>query len=168
MNLLVLVVAVVLCALAQALLPSWEFLGGAKPPVLLGAVIYYALVRPRGLAVTAALLAGLLQDSLDQIPLGFSAWTFCVLAILVTHYQRKIFGNHWVTHMMLGAAASAGMVFTLYALLLTRGTLERPLSSAVAMALGVMVLGLFVIPLVFKLVERLDHIVGNLEPRGWT
>ena len=123
MNVIVLVVAVIACALCQALLPPWEFLGNAKPPVLLGAVMYYALARPRGLAVTAAILAGLLQDALDQIPLGFSVWTFVVLAILVTHYQNKIFGNHWVTHMMLGALASVGMVLTLYVLLLARGTL---------------------------------------------
>lgn len=167
MNLIVLVVSVIACALCQALLPPWEFLGNAKPPILLGAVMYYALARPRGLAVTAAILAGLLQDALDQIPLGFSVWTFVVLAILVTHYQNKIFGNHWVTHMMLGALASVGMVLTLYVLLLARGTLERSFGSAFAMALGVMVLGLFFIPMVFLLMERLDHRMGNLPGRGW-
>jgi rod shape-determining protein MreD len=149
------------------MLPAWNFLGGAKAPVLLGGVLYYALARPRGLAITAALLAGVLQDALDMVPLGFSAWTFLVICCLVTHYQNKIFGHHWFTHMTIGALASLGMVLCLYVLLLARGAVAHSFGSALAMALGVMMLGLLVIPVVCKLIERLDLRMGNVRERGW-
>ena len=126
MNLMVLLFSVASCAFLQGLLPAWEFLGGAKPPFLLGGVLYYSLSRTRLLAVIAAVLAGLLQDALDLVPLGFSVWAFLVVCSLVTHYQKKIFGNHWFAHMTIGAFASTGMVLCLYILLLAGGSSPAP------------------------------------------
>ena len=164
MNRVVLLVSLVLCALVQAMLPTWTAMGQAKPPVLLGGVLYYALTRNNSLVVEAAVIAGLLQDSLGPIPMGFSVVAFLPVALLTNHYRARVFGDHWFTHVMLGIASAALVTFILYLLLVSGGL--RPGVRApfvLSKALGMSLLGMVCIPLVFKVIERLDYTLGNVE-----
>ena len=166
MNRLVMFVALILCALVQAVLPAWTAMGQAKPPVLLGGVLYYALTRNDRQVIEAAVLAGILQDSLGPIPMGFSVIAFLPVALLTHHFRDRVFGDHWFTHMALGVASACLVTFILYLLLVSGGyrtgiRIPFVLSKAVGMSL----LGLIFIPLVFKTIERLDHQLGNVELR---
>ncbi|MDA3874755.1 MAG: rod shape-determining protein MreD [Kiritimatiellae bacterium] len=162
MNRLVLWASLLACAMIQAILPAWQSMGQAKPPILLGAVLYYALSRHNFQVLEASILAGLLQDSLGPIPHGFSVLAFVAVALLINQYRERIFGEHWFTHVILGVGASVLVTLILYILLMGAG-LRREVSFAFVMtkALGMSLLGIVIFPLVYKLIETLDVSLGN-------
>lgn len=164
MNRAVMIVALCLCAMLQAIFPSWVAMGQAKPPLLLGAVLYYALSRDNFQGVEAAVLAGLLQDSLGPIPHGYSVLAFTSIAVLVNHYRERVFSEHWFTHAMMGIGASTWVTLILY-LLLTGGGLREGVGFpfVLSKALGMSLLGLVVMPVTYRLIHKLDRAVGNLR-----
>jgi rod shape-determining protein MreD len=161
-NRLVLWVSLLLCAILQAMLPAWGTLGNAKPPLLLGAVLYYALSRGNHQVVEAAVLAGLLQDSLGLIPHGYSVLAFCATALLANHYRDRVFADHWFTHVMLGIGSSTLSTLLLWLMLSGAGLRsELGFHFALSKALGMSLLGLVVFPLVYKAIHHLDLLLGN-------
>lgn len=164
MNRLVLWVVLLSCATVQAMVPAWQSFGQAKPPLLLGAVIYYALSRTGFQVLEASILAGLLQDSLGPIPHGFSVLAFVAVGLLVNHYRDRVFGEHWFTHMMLGIACSVLVTIILYLLLVGAG-LRTGVSFSFVMtkALGMSLLAMVLVPAVYKSIEKLDRSLGNLS-----
>lgn len=164
MNHVYLVVATIFGAVLQALIPSWPGMGYAKAPILLGLVLYYSLTRQGGLPMEAALMAGFLQDALDLVPMGHSMFTYALVVALLQPYQSRIFGAYWFTHVMLGALSAGIVVMVHYVLLAGMGTV-LPFGSAVLKALGAAGLAVFTVPIVFKIVERYDHKLGNIRLR---
>ncbi|MGA0333273.1 MAG: rod shape-determining protein MreD [Kiritimatiellia bacterium] len=167
MNRLVLWTSMITCAILQAVIPSWQSLGQAKVPLLLGAVLYYALSRDSLQVLEAAILAGILQDSLGPIPHGFSVLAFTAVALLINHYRDRVFGEHWFTHVMMGVAASALVTLLLYVLLVGAGLRGGvPFSFVLTKSLGMSLLGIVVFPLVFAAIRKLDLAVGNQTRAG--
>lgn len=164
MNRAVMIVALCACAMFQAILPSWAAMGQAKPPLLLGAVMYYALSRSNTQGVEAAVLGGLLQDSLGPIPHGYSVLAFASIALLVCHYRERVFSEHWFTHVLMGIGASAWVTLALF-LLLKGGGLRTGVgfSFVLSKALGMGMLGLVVFPLVYAVIDKLDRALGNVS-----
>lgn len=163
MRLAVLLFGLFAAAIAQALLPAWTSIGLAKPPILLAAVVYYAFTRERERLLAVAVAAGVLQDALGMIPLGFSSAAFCLVGLLVDRFREKVFVFRVVTHFVVGALAS-GLVTALLALLLAKnGLLELPAAAAARKVVGAMVLGALFVPVVFRLLERLELALGTLE-----
>ncbi len=164
MNSLVLWASIFCCAMIQAVIPAWHHLGQAKVPLLLGAVLYYALSRHGFEVLEAAFLAGILQDSLGPIPIGYSVLAFVGVGLLVHQYRDRVFGEHWFTHIMMGIGASVLVTLVLYLLLVGSG-----LRSGVGFAfvltksLGMSLLGIVAFPLVYKSIETLDRSLGNLK-----
>jgi len=164
MNRLVLWVSLLSCATLQAVLPAWQSLGQAKAPLLLGAVLYYALSRSGFQVLEASLLAGLLQDSLGPIPHGFSVIAFVCVALLLNHYRDRVFAEHWFTHVMLGVGSSVIVTLLLYVLLVGAGQRTGvSFSFVMTKALGMSLLGIVAIPLVYKSIETLDRALGNVQ-----
>ena len=97
--------------------PTCRWLGQANAPILLGLVLYYALAHSRGTMLQAAIFAGLLQDALGMIPLGYSSFCFCVVALVVSKFKDMVFVHELVTHMLFGALASGAVTLALYGLL---------------------------------------------------
>lgn len=162
MSRLVLWVCMFGCAMLQAILPAWAALGQAKPPLLLGAVLYYALSRDNLQVVEAAILAGLLQDSLGPIPHGYSVLGFLTVALLVNHYRERVFADHWFTHAILGIGSSTLVCLLLYVLLVGGGPRAGVgFPFVLSKALGMSLLGLVVFPAVYKTIERLDRWLGT-------
>lgn len=154
-----------LCAMLQAILPDWAAMGQAKPPLLLGAVLYYALSRADFQVLEAAILAGLLQDSLGPIPIGYSVLAFVSIALLVNHYRERVFSDHWFTHAIMGIGASAWMTLALYVLLKGSGVRSGVgFPFVMSKALGMSLLGLVVIPSVYHVIHRMDRALGNVHP----
>jgi len=71
-------------AVAAAILQSGVnpvFFGQAKPPFLMAVALYFAWMRPVGVALAAALLCGLLQDGIGVLPAGTSVAWMAFLAV---------------------------------------------------------------------------------------
>lgn len=150
-----------LCAMIQAIAPSWAGMGQAKPPLLLGVVLYYALTRQDSLVLECAILAGLLQDSLGPIPHGFTVMAMVTVALLINTYRDRIFAEHWFTHIMLGIASSALVSLMLYILLVSTGLRSGvQLSFALSKALGMSLLGMVMIPAVYWMLDHLELQLG--------
>ena len=173
MSYLLMVVIAMFAAVFQSLLPPLPFLGGARAPVVLGAAMYYALTRERNMVLAAALIAGIFEDALSaRMPMGCHSFLYVVVGLYINRYREKLFGNHWLTHMFLGVIACGVVTIGTYTMLIIRA---RPGPEAVAFAMpvegmlimcgGVMLLGLAVIPLTFKIIERFDYKLGNIELR---
>ena len=118
---LLMFMAVIVGAVAQAVFPTFRWLGQANAPILLGLVLYYALAHSRGTMLQAAIFAGLLQDALGTIPLGYSSFCFCIVALVVSKFKDMVFAHKLVTHMLFGALASGAVTLALYGLLATAG-----------------------------------------------
>lgn len=147
----------------EALLPNWAFMGHAGWPLLLGLVLYYALHHSRALMFTAALAAGLLEDSLSLAPLGYSAACFCLAGGLAAHFREEVFDQLGLTHVLFGAVAAAGVSSAMYVLLTFSGQVRLPWTWGLERALGSLVLGALATPIVFRALARLDRVLGILE-----
>jgi rod shape-determining protein MreD len=147
--------------MVQAILPSWSAMGQAKPPLLLAAVLFYALGRSHGEALETAVVAGLLQDSLGPIPHGTSVLAFTSVALVINHYRERVFADHWFTHAMMGIGASAWVTLSLYILLTASGLRTGVgLPFVLSKALGMSLLGLVVMPLIYSLISRIHQALG--------
>jgi len=165
MNHLVMFMVSMFAAIIESLSPTLHILGQGEAPIVLGVVIYYALTRERHMVVKAAITAGIFYDALCyKVPPGFSAIAYVCIGLLVNQYRDKIFGNHWLTHIFLGVVSSLAMTIMMYIMLLSRGN-EIGIAGMLIKSMGVMLMSLAVIPVVFKVVERIDYKLGNVELR---
>ena len=162
---LLMFMAVIVGAVAQAVFPTFRWLGQANAPVLLGLVLYYALAHSRGTMLQAAIFAGLLQDALGTIPLGYSSFCFCIAALVVSKFKEMVFAHELITHMLFGALASGAVTLALYGLLATAGLVTLAPGWTVLKVAGSMLLGAIIVPFEFELVAGLDRMLGNTEGR---
>lgn len=167
MSVVVTIFALIIGSALQGLLPGWGGMGYAKPPILLGVVIYYALTRPRSAALTVALLTGFYLDALGPSPLGCSALPYFLIALLINSYRDEVFILHPITHALFGAAAAMGADLITAALLalLVPGS-NMAVSTAMARSLGSAMLGAVTVPVVYQLLWRLDRALGHVDSRG--
>lgn len=162
---LVMLFAVVAGAVLQAVFPTWTWMGQAHAPILLGVVLYYALSHSRGAMLQAAIFAGLLQDALGQIQLGYSSFCFCMAGLAVGGFKESVYAREIVTHMMVGALAAGGVTLVLYALLHNADLVAFRPGWALQKTLGSTLLGAVIVPFEFELIETLDRMMGNIESR---
>ena len=163
MTLAVMLAVLVLSAVLQAVLPPLAALGQAKLPLLLGPVIYYALTSDRPRLVQAAVLAGLLQDALSLLPLGYSALAFCLVAVTVNRFRDTVFVHAAFTHMIFGALAAAAVTLMLSAMMAATGIARPPVVWLLLKLTGSLLLGAVAVPLMFQVTARLDRMVGNVR-----
>ena len=148
MKILLMLLALVAAAILQAVFPTWRWTGQATAPILLGVVMYYALSHSRATMLQAAILAGLLQDALGMIPLGYSSFCFCMVGLGVSKFKDMVFVHELVTHMIFGGLAS-GLV-----------TL-RP-AWAFLKITGSLLLGALIVPLECEVLTSLDRMMGTV------
>lgn len=163
MNVLALLFTLVAAALLQALFPASRWTGYAPVPVMASLVIYYALVRPRSLLLLAAVGAGLIEDSLGQMPLGYSVFCYCVVGLVVEHFRPTVQVRQWTTHVTFGALVNLGVTLVVMLLLAKDGLIVPDVLHTVLRLLGAVLLGGVVTPVVFGLVESLERTLGMLE-----
>ena len=161
MTWLVMLVALVASALLQALLPAGPLPGHVKAPLLLGVVVYYALVRRRGIMLAAALTAGLLHDGLSVIPLGYSSCAFCVVGLAVHRYRDAVFARRGLTHLLFGAMAGGGMTLMLAVMMGSSGLIGWDPGLVAIRLVSSAAWGAAAVPVVFRLLEHLEGLVGN-------
>lgn len=164
MNLVIMAVSLLIASVTQQVLPGLTLLGQAKAPLVLSVVLYYALHRSLALMVTAAIAGGVLCDSLEALPLGYSSMVFGMLGIAAWFHRDVVFSARGVTHMASGFLAGLLLIFGLYGLLLIGDTSLREVSffRIAIKAIGTALLGMILAPIVFAILERLDRLTGNI------
>jgi rod shape-determining protein MreD len=149
--------------LAQVGGPGVAMLGGARAPFLLGAVLYYALRRESHTMLAVALAAGLLQDTLSFIPLGYSVVAFGLAGWIVSRFRDLVIGDTVLAPLCFGAAAAPVVTLFLYLLLIRSGHAGVPVPRLVVRLLGTGLLALAATPACFWLAGRLDALAGNIQ-----
>lgn len=152
-------------AILQMCLPPLAVLGQAKVPFLLAAVVYYALCHELHVALVAGLVAGFLQDALSPVPLGYSAFCFCVTAAVVGKFRGLMLTESVVTQSFFGLATGALVTFTLYVFLLRAELVHIPIARLMLKIVGTALLAMFVTPLMCLGLGSCDRLVGNLESK---
>jgi len=153
--------ALFLAAVIQALWPTWSAMGQAKVPLLLAVALYYAMNYHRRVMLQAAILAGLFQDALSLMPPGYSCFCFCAVCLVAARFKDVVFEQQWMTHVVFGALAASAANVLLYVLLAKDGLLGVPLLWLFLKLLGSVLLGGIFVPVVFRLLARLDEYLGN-------
>ena len=85
-----------------------EFLrvGGAKPDLVLLAVIYIAINAPRPAALAGGLGMGLMVDLVGLGPLGLYALAYGVVALFVVSMQEVVYREHPMAHVRVAFISS--------------------------------------------------------------
>lgn len=158
------VVIVLFCGgVLQAVLPTWAVAGHMPFPVIPAAVVYYSLTRGRVAAFWIAVTAGLVQDALGLVPLGFSSCCFGVAGLLLNRYREEVFEWEGLTHMILGGATAAGVTLALGLLLGAAEEIRQPVARVVIKTIGAGALGIAVTPFVCRGVRRLEIMLGLIR-----
>lgn len=162
MKTMVLLFALIVGAVVQALTPNWRVMGQAHVPVLLGIVLYYSLSPDRALMWLAAVLAGFLQDALGQIPLGYSSFCFCLVALVVSRFREDVFAGDVLMHAVSGALSAGAVTLALSVLLVRDGAAVLSAGRLALKLVGSVLLGAAVVPVVFHALAGADRMLGNL------
>jgi len=157
---------VLAAGLLQDLVPTTALLGEVKVPLLMGVSLYYAMRRGTAIMMTAAVLAGILQDSLSLVPLGYSSFLFGLLGLGAQRLPSHIVSRAWHSAMVLG-----GMGYALYIVLMQRmlaistDFISGPVWWFWVRVVVAAVLGGAVTPLVWRLAGYLDELLGIEQGR---
>ena len=147
--------------LLQSLLPATAWLGLSKPPFLMAVALFYALTHARGMALVAAILAGIIQDSMSLFPVGYSSLCFTVFALILSETRATLFRDSVLTVAVLGAVLAAVTTLGLYLMLLVNALAEGIPAGWVALKMGGnALLGLVAAPVVWWLASSLELHVG--------
>jgi cell shape-determining protein MreD len=156
----------------QSLIPAVPWLGYATAPLLGSIVLYYALYRGGLVMLTAAIIAGLFQDSSSLIPLGYSSFAFAAVALVVERYRDLMVLQSAFTHIVLTAAVHAVVTALLMMLMLYDGVIAWPAARLLWKIPGAVLLGMVTGPLViaaaYALEEKTGIIQGDTERYGAT
>jgi rod shape-determining protein MreD len=166
MTLLVMLLALLTGAVLQALLPGWTWLGGAQSPILMALVLFYAFAHSRGWMLFCALLAGLLQDALGQVPLGFSCFCFALVGFAALRYRENVAEDAIVVQMVFGGLAAAAVNLLLYLVLRHADVVVVSFALALRKTVGSGLLGAVLTPLAFRVVIGLERQLGERPAAG--
>ncbi len=161
-------VVLLAAALIQGFMPALAFLGMAKAPLLLSAVIYYSLTHGRYTMLLAAMAGGIIHDSLGFTPLGCTSFCFCLAGLFVQTSRDLLFKESVLTGVCL-TAVFAGLITLMTWLFLEFGEFGHlPAVGASgwwvwAKAGGTAVLAVAAVPPIFGLARGLDSLIGNTD-----
>jgi rod shape-determining protein MreD len=150
-------------AMIQTVVPSFAILGGAKLPILLAVVLYYALTRNASISLVAAFLAGFLHDVLSQIPLGHSVFCFCIAAWLASYFRNMVLTDSLFTTVLFGGVTNVVVTTVFFMMLVQDNLIHYSFWKIFFKLAGSLLLGMICTPVVFYLVGWLDKLVGNVE-----
>ena len=152
-------------AIAQTLLPAYAILGEVKIPILTAFIIYYSLNRNISTMFIAALLAGILQDSLSLSPLGYSSAIFIFLGWVISRYRGLVDDDSIMTPIVFGAITGITVILMQALLLLHAGAINmNPLWILLRM-FGSGFLCALITPAIFLLTKSLERAIGITNMR---
>ncbi|MDI6774710.1 MAG: rod shape-determining protein MreD [Verrucomicrobiota bacterium] len=165
MTWVVMILAILLAAVAQTLLPGYAWLGQAKFPLLICVALYYALNHEFQVAAVAGFAAGLAHDLLSETPMGYSTACFWLAGLIFSRFRRVVLTESVITRATFGALAGAISAAALWLLLAGNGYIRCPVGRAVLKIAGSGLLGTIAGPLTLTILGRLDRLVGNIKAK---
>ena len=166
MTLLMLLFWLIAGGTLQAAVPAWRHMGQPAFPVLLGVVLYAALNKKIRYFVIAALLAGLVEDSLSLAPLGYSACAFLAAGSFALLLRGDFFADKAHTVSWFGALCAAVSTGTMALLLRTKGLVGLIGGEILWRMAGSAILAAVLVPLLFGLIRGLERMLGTWEDRA--
>jgi rod shape-determining protein MreD len=161
MNHVVIMLSLLLAAVLQTVWPAWESMGSSRLPLFVSVVLYYTLTRSTIEAVTVALLAGLFQDALSGVPLGYSSFVFVLITAFLNQFKDLLFAYQVLTQVFFGAVACCLSTVILYILLRYGGHVQVMPGLLFGKFVGSLVLGMIVVPLTCRVLEGFDRSLGT-------
>ncbi len=117
--------------------------------------LFIALHHKLWIVIASAFAAGMLQDGLGFVPLGYSAILFCVVALVAAKYRQLVLSDSAITALFFGGIASFMVSFALYLLLRTGGYVSCSVTTALVRIIGSGLLGIITVPVVFICMKHL-------------
>jgi rod shape-determining protein MreD len=133
---------------------------GARPNIVLLAVIFVAVNAPRDAATLGCFGMGVLQDLLSQQPLGLHAMAYGLLAMMIGNTQSSVYRGHPLTHVSLAVFGGlvTGVVLYLHSLIWSPAP-NSLTTAAVPATLGNLLLGILytavLAPFVIGILQRI-------------
>jgi rod shape-determining protein MreD len=162
-NGLSIIVAIFCAGVAQAVGPTWAALGHMPLPALPALTVYYALTRDRTVALWIAIAAGVVQDALGPVPMGYSSCCLGAAAILINRYREEVFEWEGLTHMIFGGLTAAGTALSLGLMIGAGADARLSFGRVVLKTAGAGILGAAVAPIVCSALSRLEMLLGMRE-----
>jgi rod shape-determining protein MreD len=128
---------------------------GAKPDLVLLAVIFIAINAPRDAALLGAFGIGLVQDLVTLSPLGLYALAYSVVALVTVNVQELVAKGHPIAQFVL--ALTGGLLAA--AVILIHGWIRGPSASVSQLAGGALYTALLA-PLLLGLLHRARKAFG--------
>ncbi|MDD4871283.1 MAG: rod shape-determining protein MreD [Kiritimatiellae bacterium] len=163
MTWLMMIFILVVGAVIQTVIPSSGILGGAKLPILLAIVLYYALTRNMVVTLVAAFVAGFLHDVLSQIPLGHSVFCFCFAGWLASFFRNMVLVDSIFTTIIFGGSTNVLVTMFFFMMLAQDDFVFYSYKWILLKIAGALVLGMVCAPVIFYLAGWLEKLVGNVE-----
>jgi len=152
-----------LAAVVQSAAPPVPALGGAKAPLLFCVVLYYSLEHDPAVMLSAATLAGLLQDSLSPAAPGLSVLCFLAVGLVAGRFRRLVQPESIVIAVLFGFAGCAAATVLSYIIFRRGGAPAWPLWNVMLKAAGTGLLGALAAPAVFAAAGGIDRRLGNVR-----
>lgn len=165
MTWIVMTCLMIAAAMGQMFVPAFTVLGQVKTPFLMSVVLYYALQREYRVMIVSACVAGILQDTLGQIPLGYSVFCFFLMGVIVSRFQGVVMTETVLTTLFFGGLCAIAVTIGIGGLLAGVGLVRYPLGRALLKALGAGVLGGLCTPIVMGVARVLDGMAGNVKEK---
>lgn len=164
---IVMLLSLFLGALFQQVLPAWPVFGGMKPPILAALCVHYALRRGKKDMWIAVLVAAALHDGLNLGTFGPALLAFPALGIAARQIRNEVFADGLFTQLFFGAVA--GFFTTFVTLLLYTASGQRPfgMGTALLRLTGSLLLGMLVLPLISRIVLRIEDALPKRRGYGW-
>jgi rod shape-determining protein MreD len=133
---------------------------GARPNIVLLAVVFIAINAPRDAAALGCFGMGVLQDLLSQQPPGLHAIAYGLLAMMIGNTQSSIYRGHPLTHISLAIFGGFVTCIVLYIhSVIWSSSAHSLVNSAVPVTLGRLLLGILytavLAPFVIGILQRI-------------
>jgi rod shape-determining protein MreD len=160
------IVALIGAVMLQMLAPAPMMLGQAKWPFVMGVVVYYALSRELDVMLIVAFAAGILQDALSPIPLGYSAFSFVAAGWIINYFRNMMLTDSILTMAVTGGLTGLAISVGSYFALFRCGLLATSVPAVILKFAGSAVEGMLCTPLVCVVMSAFDARMGNVEMKG--
>jgi rod shape-determining protein MreD len=135
-------------------------IGGARPNLVLLAVIFIAINAPRDAALLGCFVLGCLQDLTTQQPLGIFALAYGLVAMFTISTQQIVYRGHPLTHFSLALVGS----FLTDAVILLHGWVRGPRISPMLLFYSALYTAILA-PIVLGVLHQLKKAFAFQTPR---
>ena len=141
--------------------------GGMKPPILAAMALHHALRKGRKDLWIAVFFAALLQDGLEMGTFGPALLAFPLMGQAAYRIRNEIFSDGLVTQVVLGAAMGFFTAFIALVIYSVSGQRSIPPLLGLLRLVGSAVLGMVTLPIVSRIINRLEALIPKRRGYGW-